>query len=56
MHLQQKNNKNFIILTVAFTVLMLGLILGICWVLKSKQEPAKEDTSKTTTSTTGSNN
>ncbi|GAK73625.1 MAG: hypothetical protein QS2022_0450 [Candidatus Phytoplasma asteris] len=47
MQQPQKDNKNFIVLTIAFTVLMLGLILGVCWVLKSKQEPTKEETFKT---------
>ncbi|WP_227807176.1 hypothetical protein [Mulberry dwarf phytoplasma] len=30
---------------------MLGLILGVCWVLKSKQEPTKEETFKPPTQT-----
>lgn len=47
MQQPQKDNKNFIVLTIAFTVLMLELILGVCWVLKSKQEPTKEETFKT---------
>ncbi|MFU7562708.1 hypothetical protein ACMBCQ_02280 [Candidatus Phytoplasma citri] len=51
MQQPQKDNKNFIVLKIAFTVLMLGLILGVCWVLKSKQEPTKEETFKPPTQT-----
>ncbi|WP_374695503.1 hypothetical protein ACEW7V_00260 [Areca yellow leaf disease phytoplasma] len=51
MQQPQKDNKNFIVLTIAFTVLMLGLILGVCWVLKSKQGPTKEETFKPPTQT-----